>query len=204
MAPRSKGLKDKLVPVLRTPRLLLTLPAPSMAPQHLQFAIDNAAHLARWEPPAPTGYHTVRFWRARLTRNLKEFHAGESVRFSIFWRREPGGPVLGHCNFTNIVWGAWHCASLGYRLDHRVEGKGVMTEALTAATDFMFREHGMHRIQANYRPNNERSGAVLRRLGFTVEGYARDYLFIDDAWRDHILTSLTNPAMTGRPPRLPK
>jgi ribosomal-protein-alanine N-acetyltransferase len=29
----------------------------------------------------------------------------------------------------------------------------------------------------------------LRALGFTVEGYARDYLFIDGAWRDHVLTA---------------
>jgi hypothetical protein len=42
-------------------------------------------------------------------------------------------------------------------------------------------------------PTNERSGRLLRRLGFQVEGYARDYLYIHDGWRDHILTSLTNP-----------
>jgi ribosomal-protein-alanine N-acetyltransferase len=27
-----------------------------------------------------------------------------------------------------------------------------------------------------------------------VEGYARDYLFLDGVWQDHVLTSLTNPA----------
>jgi hypothetical protein len=26
-----------------------------------------------------------------------------------------------------------------------------------------------------------------------VEGYARDYLIVAGAWRDHVLTSLTNP-----------
>ncbi len=193
----------KPVPVLRTDRLLLTLPTIGAAEEHLLFTKENARHLSPWEPPAPEGYHTLRFWRERLARNLREFERGVSVRFAIYWRRDPKSPLLGNCNFTNLVSGAFHCATLGYRLDHRVQGQGVMTEALRAATQYMFREQGFHRIQANYRPTNERSGAVLRRLGFVVEGYARDYLYIDDAWRDHVLTSLTNPDMTGRPPRLP-
>ena len=56
----------------------------------------------------------------------------------------------------------------------------------------LFQELRMHRIMANYLPTNERSGSLLRRLGFKVEGYARDYIYINGAWRDHILTSLVN------------
>jgi len=50
----------------------------------------------------------------------------------------------------------------------------------------------LHRIMANYVPTNERSASVLKKLGFQVEGYARDYLYLNGKWRDHILTSLTN------------
>jgi ribosomal-protein-alanine N-acetyltransferase len=46
---------------------------------------------------------------------------------------------------------------------------------------------------ANYMPHNRRSGNVLKRLGFVVEGYARDYLMINGKWEDHIFTSLINP-----------
>jgi ribosomal-protein-alanine N-acetyltransferase len=45
-------------------------------------------------------------------------------------------------------------------------------------------------------PHNTRSAAVLKRLGFAVDGYARDYLMIDGRWQDHILTSLLNPDWT--------
>lgn len=45
---------------------------------------------------------------------------------------------------------------------------------------------------ANYLPQNQRSAALLKRLGFSVEGYARDYLKINGEWQDHILTSLVN------------
>ena len=68
-----------------------------------------------------------------------------------------------------------------------------MREALLATNNFMFDVMRMHRIMANHRPENERSARLLQRLGFTREGLARDYLYIDGAWRDHVLTSLVNP-----------
>lgn len=37
------------------------------------------------------------------------------------------------------------------------------------------------------------SARLLERLGFVKEGYAREYLHIDGAWRDHVLTARTNP-----------
>ena len=43
-----------------------------------------------------------------------------------------------------------------------------------------------------------RRDRLLRRLGFVVEGYARDYLMIAGKWEDHILTSLTNPRWQPR------
>ena len=69
-----------------------------------------------------------------------------------------------------------------------------MQEILTAAIDYLFREQGLHRIMACYMPANLRSGALLERLGFEREGYAREYLMINGRWEDHILTSLINPA----------
>ena len=105
--------------------------------------------------------------------------------------------MLGHVNFSTIVRGAWHCCNLGYDLDAARQGQGLMTEALEAAIAFVFESWNLHRIQANYVPTNERSGKVLRRLGFTVEGYARDYLLIGGAWRDHVLTARTNPTWSA-------
>ena len=53
----------------------------------------------------------------------------------------------------------------------------------------------------NHLPTNVASAQLLRRLGFTVDGYARDYLYIDGAWRDHVLTSITSPSSAA--PREP-
>ena len=65
----------------------------------------------------------------------------------------------------------------------------------------MFDTVGLHRIQANHLPENVRSARLLRRVGFVPEGYARDYLFIDGAWRDHVLTACTNPRPVPPPAR---
>ena len=67
-----------------------------------------------------------------------------------------------------------------------------MYEALETAIQYMFEQQNLHRIMANYMPSNEKSSALLKRLGFTIEGKAKKYLFINGCWEDHILTSLTN------------
>lgn len=185
------------VPAIETERLLLTLPPPKAARRMTAFVLDNDAHLARWEPPRPEGYFGETYWHRRLERNRDDFARGISMRLVMLRRDDLSGPVIGTVNFNQIVRGAFQACTLGYSLDHRCEGRGMMTEALSAAIPFVFRELRLHRIQAAYVPTNERSGKVLRRLGFVVEGYARDYLYIGGAWRDHILTSRTNDEEDG-------
>jgi ribosomal-protein-alanine N-acetyltransferase len=73
-----------------------------------------------------------------------------------------------------------------------------MTEGLRALCGYAFGTMGLHRLQANHLPENLKSAAVLRRLGFVVEGYARDFLLIDGRWRDHVLTSLVAPPDAAR------
>jgi len=67
-----------------------------------------------------------------------------------------------------------------------------MAEALRRAIATPSRAWGCTGSWSSYLPTHERSGRLLRRLGFTVEGYARDYLLLDGEWRDHILTSLVS------------
>ncbi len=65
-----------------------------------------------------------------------------------------------------------------------------LREALRAALQWVFGQGKLHRVMANYMPSNERSAAVLHALGFRIEGFAPNYLFLDGAWRDHVLTAL--------------
>jgi ribosomal-protein-alanine N-acetyltransferase len=119
--------------------------------------------------------------------------AGYGLHVLLFLAEGPAEQIIGDVNFTNIIRGVFQAAYLGYELDHAQVGKGLMYEALTASIAHVFQHLKLHRLMANHVPSNERSGRLLRRLGFSVEGYARDYLLLDGVWKDHVLTSLLNP-----------
>jgi ribosomal-protein-alanine N-acetyltransferase len=182
------------LPELHTPRLAVRLARPGMQAALARFLKENfEGHLDRWSPPATSAFFTEAFWRERLAIAVEEYHAGRAARFLLQPAGPESGPVVGTCNYTNIVRGPFLACHLGYQIARSHEGQGFMAEALRATNDFVFRELRLHRIMANYRPENERSGRLLERLGFVREGLAKDYLFIDGAWRDHVLTALVNP-----------
>jgi ribosomal-protein-alanine N-acetyltransferase len=181
--------------VIETGRLLLMGPSPEHAAALRDYMARNGEHFAPFLPAMPDGLHTLEFWRERLQAWREEGAADQSLRLVLLERGRREGPLIGDLAFTNIVRGPFQACHLGYKLDHEQVGRGLMKEALGAALDYAFGTLKLHRVMANYQPSNERSGKLLRRLGFTVEGYARDYLFLNGGWRDHILTSLINPRL---------
>jgi hypothetical protein len=56
----------------------------------------------------------------------------------------------------------------------------------------------LHRIGATYAVGNERSGRLLRRLGFVTEGTLRQLHYTGQAWLDEVVTSLLNAHRLGR------
>ena len=194
-----------VLPELQTARLSLRLARPCMAASMARFFADNwEGHLDRWSPPATPGFFGEAFWRDRLERSPAEWEAGTAARFVLQPPGSEEGPVFGTCNYTNMVRGPFQACHLGYQIARDRQGQGLMREALEALNAFAFEAMGLHRIMANYVPGNDRSGRLLERLGFEREGLARNYLFIAGAWRDHVLTALTNPDFddaTLQPPR---
>jgi ribosomal-protein-alanine N-acetyltransferase len=184
-----------MLPELDTARLTVRLARPGMQASVARFLSENyAGHLDRWSPPPAPGFFNESFWSERLAIAVEEYHADRAVRLVLQPRgAAPAGAIIGTCNYTNIVRGAFQACHLGYQIGREHQGQGLMAEALRAANAFMFEALRLHRIMANFRPENLRSRRLLERLGFVEEGMARDYLFIDGAWRDHVLTSLVNP-----------
>ena len=159
----------------------------------LAFVERNRGHLKPWNPPEPEGLYTLAHWQAVVAKCASAFDATTAVRF---WMAASGQPnrVIGSIGYSQISCGPFWSCVLGYQIDHECEGQGLMSEALRATNRYMFEQQRLHRIAANYRPENIRSGRLLAGLGFRIEGFARNYLFIDGAWRDHVLTSIANGA----------
>jgi ribosomal-protein-alanine N-acetyltransferase len=186
-------------PLIVTDRLELLAPDPALAADTLAFFSRNRAHLAPWDPPTPEAFFSEDFQRQRLEVGAAAFGAGSAWRWWLRRRGEPGR-LVGNLHFSQVARGPFQNALLGYSLDARCEGLGLMHEALAAAIAEVFSPAlNLHRIQANVRPDNPRSLALLQRLGFEHEGLAREVLFIDGAWRDHVMTARRNPAFVGTP-----
>ncbi|ARC91903.1 ribosomal-protein-alanine acetyltransferase [Vibrio coralliilyticus] len=155
------------------------------------YFIANRAHLKQWEPRREDAFFSESGWTQRLIK-LNELHRMGLGYYLIIIDSE-SGEMLGTVSFSNISRFPFHACNLGYSLGENAQGRGVMTRALKMAVNYMFSIQNIHRIMAGYMPRNQRSEAVLNRLGFKQEGFAEDYLLIDGRWEDHNLTSLINP-----------
>ncbi|MCC6872689.1 MAG: GNAT family N-acetyltransferase [Sandaracinaceae bacterium] len=176
---------------LQTPRLVVRLAAEAEAAAVVDYFARNRAHLGPWEPRHPDEFYSQDYWHDRLALYKLEALEGRGWRAMVYERDRPER-VIGTVSITNVVRGALQGANLGYGLDGELQGRGYMREALEAVVAFAFDTLGLHRLEANYRPENARSGLLLKRLGFVPQGFARDYLLIDGAWRDHVLTARVN------------
>ena len=178
--------------MIESERLQLRLPGPDEAAEVARYYRDNDEHLRPWSPPGSPIQLTAEFWAEQLQRWQAETDAKLAYRLFLFKRSDPS-VVIGSLSLTNIIRGALQQCFLGYTLAATEQGKGYATEAVDAAVAFAFQDLRLHRVAANYMPENTRSGRVLRRCGFRVEGYAYDLLYIAGRWADHILTAKINP-----------
>jgi ribosomal-protein-alanine N-acetyltransferase len=156
----------------------------------------NKEHLAAYSPLRPPHFHSFDYWRAALRQADEGFHADRQVHCFVFWHDESA--VIGVVNLSNFVRGVFHACHLGYSIDRELQGTGRMSAAVEAVVQYAFHELNLHRVMANYVPENERSGKLLERLGFVREGVAREYLRIAGQWRDHVLTARINPDWVDR------
>jgi ribosomal-protein-alanine N-acetyltransferase len=139
-------------------------------------AVQESRSLHRpWLNPPDT---PARF-KAYLDRAAREDQAAFLIR------HRHCGTLVGYVNINNIVRSDFQSGYLAYGAFASHAGQGFMTRGLAAVLDIAFGDLGLHRVEANIQPANQRSIRLARRLGFEKEGVSPSYLMVDGQWRDH-------------------
>jgi [ribosomal protein S5]-alanine N-acetyltransferase len=148
---------------------------------------ENRAFLEPFDPPRPEAFATPQAQRRELRALEQERAADRLERFLISADGEPAGVI----SVSRIARGPFQNAGLGYWVVERLNGRGIATEAVALVCEWGFGEAGFHRLEAATLVDNVGSQKVLRRNRFREIGLSPKYLFINGAWRDHILFART-------------
>ena len=93
--------------------------------------------------------------------------------------------IAGVFNLSEIVYGCFQSAYLGFYATIDYVGCGVMSQALKLVLQYAFDSMHLHRIEANIQPKNAKSINLVKANGFKKEGFSPKYLKINDEWCDH-------------------
>lgn len=112
----------------------------------------------------------------RAKEQVQFFTNGYAQKQMIRWgiRFKENSKLIGTCGFFAFNEDA-EKAELGYELNSSYQGKGIMTEAISEALVFLFRQTTVNRVEAYVEPENIPSQKLLEKLGFTKEGTLRQY-----------------------------
>lgn len=175
-------------PVLKGPRFYLRPPVPGDWRMWAEVRAESREFLEKWEPTWPADALSRLGFRRRIRLYQRDARADLAYAFFIFSRDDD--QLMGGITYSNVRRGVTQSASAGYWVGRRFARQGVMAAAISLTLDWAFGEMGLHRIEAACLPENQPSADLLRKCGFTEEGYARRYLRINGRWQDHLLFAI--------------
>lgn len=170
---------------LENQRMQLLPAAPELAEAVCGYYVRNREFLTPYDPRRDPVFFTPDYQRLLLAQDQAMSQAGAGFRFYIRLGEAPE-LVVGTVSLTSIVMGAFRSCFLGYKLDKDHLNRGLMTEAVGLVTDYAFSRLRLHRIEANVMPWNRASLRVAEKNGYEPEGLAREYLYINGRWEDHL------------------
>jgi [ribosomal protein S5]-alanine N-acetyltransferase len=181
-----------------TARLVLRPPGTSDVAAMRRALRANDAHLRPWSVAPVRGEDpaSLTVVSRSVLRHRREWKRGLSFVLLVT-PREDDRTVIGRVALGGVLRGAFQNAYLGYWIDAEHQGRGLMTEAVSAATTFAFGPARLHRIQAAVMPRNAASQRVLEKAGYRREGFSERYLCIAGRWEDHVLFATTLEERSG-------
>ena len=143
----------------------------------------NDAWLKPWESGDPLHGAPITYkeWMKQLRRNER---AGTGAVFAI----EQHGRIVGRSRWARSATARCVPASSAIGWTSVCAGRGYAPMAVALLADWaMFDPTGprLHRMEIDILPENKRSRAVARKVGATLEGVRRAYMYVNGQWRDH-------------------
>jgi ribosomal-protein-alanine N-acetyltransferase len=133
--------------------------------------------VTKWLPPTIRTVSAQQF----VTRLLTEARRGDGPPLAILPRGST--EVVGQIRLFH--WSrVTHTAEVGYWLRRSSWGNGLASEALALTCRYGFRSMSLHRIQAKVVVGNDASRRVLEKVGFRLEGTARESARVARKWTD--------------------
>lgn len=156
------------------------------------IALQNAsrAYLREWLPwvdYSTTTEHAEQF----IAASLQQFTDQNGFQAGIFYR----GKLVGIIGLHAVNWSN-RSTSIGYWLAEAYQGYGIMRRACEGLIAYCFDTYQLHRIEIRVATDNEKSQAIPKKLGFTVEGISRQAEWLYDHFVDHYVYSLLRTEFT--------
>lgn len=155
----------------------------------------NRTWLGPWDATPPPGaeFEEPMTLKRSLRQLVRLGDAGQAMPFVL----EVDGEFGGQVTVNTVVRGSAQSAAIGYWIDQRFAGRGLMPRAVALAIDHCFGPGRLHRIEIAIRPENTSSLRVVEKLGLNEYGYAPRFLHIDGDWRDHLVFALNAEEVPG-------
>ncbi len=136
-----------------------------------------------WLPvPRPYTEESARVFVHQIARD--ELASGNAIERAI----EVEGQFVGVIGLKRTDWPAAQTEA-GYWLGPWARGRGVMTRALCAITDWALDDCGIERVEVRAAPGNTASLATARKAGFVEEGTLRSAGLVYDGRVDLVVFS---------------
>ena len=151
----------------------------------------NEAWLTPWEPRRPLPQFdpaaTREAFVSRCAARDRDAAAGLSFGFGLF----VDDTLCGEVNLNHVLRGALQTGTIGYWIDERSAGRGLVAEGVVVVFEFAFERLWLHRVEINIVPRNANSRRVMEKLGIRTEGVAVRMLEINGVWEDHLRFAIT-------------
>lgn len=173
---------------LLSPHCRLRLPHPHDSAAIQRYYRSNADFLQPWLP----AYHPQRFELDHIeatTRSQLELYLQRRLIPLLILGRQ-SNRLLGRLTYSQVVRGNAQTCTVGYQIGQAYTSRGLATEALQIANNYLFEAMGFHRVEALIMPHNQASIRVVEKLGFEYEGRSRALLQINGTWQDHLRYAL--------------